>query len=317
MKYLKKYIEETLGIELKIKAPSKKELGKLPLYLRNNVSLGEILGREIFFVSNFDLTPDQYKKQSEVIEKATLIPVVFILENIAAYNRKRLVQKKVGFIVPGKQMFIPNLFIDFKEYKSTQIKETENLSPAAQCLLFYFLLGNKITGLNFNEVAKKLNYGNMTIKRASNALAQLGLCEIEGGKGKSLVFEKSKEQIWNDAQEYLISPISKEVYTDDNCNYDFFYKAGINALSHYTAIAATNKNLYAISYETAKKIFDKKKIKLVNSPNAGTTLQVWKYDPGILVSGKVVDPLSLFLILKDSGNERVQGELQKLIERLW
>lgn len=317
MKYLKKYIEETIGIELKIKAPSKKEVGKLPLYLRNNISLGEILEREILFVSNSDLTPDQYKKQSEIIEKATQKSVVFVLENIAAYNRKRLVQKKVSFVVPGKQMFIPNLFIDFKEYKNTQIKKTETLSPAAQCLLFYFLLGNKITGFNFNEVAKKLNYGNMTITRASNALAQLGLCEIEGGKGKSLVFAKNKEQIWDDGKEYLISPVSKEVYTDDNCNYDSFYRSGLNALSHYTAIAATNKDFYAISYETSKKMFDKKKIKLVDSPDAGTTLQIWKYDPGILASGNVVDPLSLFLILKDNGNERVQDELQKLIERLW
>lgn len=317
MKYLKKYIEETLGIELKIKAPPKKELNKLPLYLRNNINIGEILGREILFVFNSGLTPDQYKKQSEVIEKTTQKPVVFILENIAAYNRKRLIQKKVGFVVPGKQMFIPGLFIDFKEYKNKQIKKTELLSPAAQCLLFYFLLGNKITGFNFNEVAKKLNYGNMTITRAANALAQLGLCEIEGGKGKKLVFTKSKEQVWNDAQGYLISPISKEVFTDDNCNYNSLYKTGINALAHYTAIAATNKNYYAISYETSKKIFNSKKIKLIDSHDASTILQVWKYDPGILASGNVVDPLSLFLILKDSGNERVQGELQKLIERLW
>lgn len=316
MKYLKKYIEETLGIVLKIKAPSKNELSRLPLYLRKNISLGEILGREIIFIINSDLTPDQYKKQSEVIEKATHKPVVFVLENIAAYNRKRLVQKKVSFVVPGKQMFIPNLFIDFKEYKTAQIKKTENLSPAAQCLLLYFLLGNKITGVNFNEVAKKLNYGNMTITRASNTLVQLGLCEIEGAKGKRLVFVKSKEQIWSDAQEYLISPLRKEVYTDDSCNYDTFYKTGINALSHYTAITAMKKKSYAISYETSKKMFDKK-IKLVDSPDARTTLQVWKYDPGILSSGNVVDPLSLFLILKDNGNERVQDELQKLIVRLW
>lgn len=317
MDTLQKYIKEITGIELRLKPLPKKEIDKLPLYLRSNLKVGEILGREIIFTAKQNLTPDQYKKQADIIKKNTLKPVVFVFDNIESYNRKRLIQKKVGFIVPGRQMYLPQLLIDIKDYAAAEIKKSEKLFPAAQCLLFYHLLGNKIAGNNFKTIAKKLNYGTMTITRAANALANLNLCRIAGGKEKSLVFEKSRKQVWEDVQTYLIDPVDKELYTDDNCEFDSIYKAGINALAHYTEIAGADKNFYAVSYELSKSLLEKGKIKLVNSNDAGTTLQVWKYDPGILASGNIVDPLSLNITLKDNNNERVQGELHTLIESLW
>ena len=317
MDNLQKYINEILGVELKLKILPKEEVNKLPLYLRNNLSVGELLGQDLIFVIKPGLTPNQYKKQEDIIEKVLQKPAVFVIDNIESYNRKRLIQKKVGFVVPGRQMYLPDLLIDVKEYNKAQTKKTERLFPAAQCLLFYYLRGNEITGINFKAIAKKLNYGTMTITRAANTLANLNLCKIEGKKEKRLVFEKNKNQIWGDAQTYLINPVHKEYYTDNNCDFDFVYRAGINALSHYTEIAEADKNFYAVSYETSKSLFKEKKINLVDSPDAKTTLQVWKYDPGILASNNTIDPFSLFLTLKDNTNERVQGELNKLIESLW
>lgn len=317
MDNLQKYIKETLGIELKLKTLPKKEVDKLPLYLRNNLRAGELLGQDLIFAIKPGLTPDQYKKQGDIIEKVIKKPVVFVIDNIEPYNRKRLIQKKVGFIIPARQLYIPNLLIDIKEYNKFQIKKAEKLFPAAQCLLFYYLVGNEITGINFKAIAEKLNYGTMTVTRAANTLANLNLCKIEGKKEKRLVFEKNESQIWEDAQAYLINPVDKEYYTDDNCDFDFVYQTGINALSHYTEIGAIDRNFYAVFYKTSKFLFEEKKINLINSPDAKTTLQIWKYDPGILASNHAVDPLSLFLTLKNNTNERVQGELHKLIESLW
>lgn len=317
MDALQKYIKEIIGIDLILKPLPQKEMDKLPLYIRSHLKVGEISGRNIIFVSRPNLTPDQYKKLADIIEKNTLKPVVFSFDNLESYNRKRLIQKKIAFIVPGKQMYLPQLFVDIKNYGSTQLKKAEKLFPAAQCLLFYHLLGNELIGNNFKTIAQKLNYGTMTITRAANVLTNLNLCRIEGGKEKTLVFEKSKKQIWEDAQVYLLNPVDKDIYTDDELEFEFIYKSGINALAHYTEIAGTDKNYFAISYESSKSLVNKEKIKLVNSPDASTTLQIWKYDPGILASGNVVDPLSLYFTLKDINNERIQGELHNLIETLW
>ena len=317
MDKLQKYIKEITGIELSLKPVSKKELDKLPLYMRSNLKVGEISGKEIIFDFNSELTPDQCKKQFEIIEKNTSKHVVFVFNNLEAYNRKRLMQRQIGFIVPGRQMYIPKLFIDIKDYGSTERKKVEKLFPAAQCLLFYYILGKEIIGLNFKSIALKLNYGTMTITRVANVLANLNFCRIEGRKEKSLVFVNSRKQIWDEAQPLLTNPIDKEIYIDDKCESDFIYKAGINALAHYTEISEVSKKIYAVSYEMSKNLLNTGKIKPVKSRDAATTLQVWKYDPGILASGNIVDPLSLFVTLKDNNNERVQGELHKLIETLW
>lgn len=317
MNNLQKYIKEITGVDLKLKLLPKKMLDKLPVYLRTNLKVGEVAGREVIFAIKQNLTPEQYKKQAEIIEKNTLKPVVFVFDNIESYNRKRLIQKKIGFIVPGRQMYLPQLFIDIKDFGSTQLKKSEKLFPAAQCLMFYHLLGNKVADNNFKTIAKKINYGTMTITRAANVLASFNLCRIEGGKEKSLVFEKSRKQLWEEVQTYLIDPVDKELYTDDNCEFNFIYKAGINALSHYTEIAGTDKNLYAVSYENWKSLLEKRKLNFIKSPDTGTTIQVWKYDPGVLADGIIVDPLSLYLTMKDNDNERVQGELNKLLESLW
>jgi hypothetical protein len=184
-------------------------------------------------------------------------------------------------------------------------------------LLFYYLLENKVTGLNFKKLAEKLNYGTMTITRAANALAKLNLCKIEGVKEKTLIFENNKNQIWKNARSYLINPVSKQMYTDDIVDPDLVFKTDIDALAHYTNISAGGKKSYAVSKEVLKILPEVKKIKLVNDINADICLQIWKYDPGILTSDRIVDPLSLYMTLTNYEDERVQGELDKLLDNLW
>lgn len=317
MNTIEKYVKESTGLDLKLKHLPKKELDRFPLYLRTKLWVGELAERELIFAIKPNLTPEQCKKQAEIIENITLKPVVFVFDNIESYNRKRLIQRRVGFIVPGKQMYLPQLFIDIKDFGSTQTKISDKLFPAAQCLLFYHLLGNKISGNNFKTIAESINYESMTITRAAKTLENLNLCIIEGSKEKTIVFEKSRKLLWEEIQKHLIDPVDKEFYTDDNYEFELLHTAGINALAHYTEIAGTNKITYAVSYENWKSLLEKRNFNLTKSPNAGITIQVWKYDPGVLTTKNIVDPFSLYLTLKDNYNERVQSELNKLLESLW
>jgi len=321
MDRLQKYISETLGTELKYLNPPKDELKKLPLYLRgNNLKAGVIFKRQIIFIvagKEADFTTGQYRKQADIIENTIEKPAVFVFENIQAYNRIRLIQKKVAFIIPGKQMYLPFMFIDLKEFKQTHSREAEKLSPAAQCLLLYYLLGNDITGINFKTLAEKLNYGRMTITRAADDLTRLGLCEIAGGKNKSLNFAKDKLQLWNKAQQFLINPVKKVVYADFLKDTGLVCITGIPALSNYTNIADDDKKSFAVYLNDFKNLRKKKIIHLAGGKEENITLQVWKYNPGILTNNRYVDPLSLYLTLKDSNNERIEGELNNLLNKLW
>ena len=44
--------------------------------------------------------------------------------------------------------------------------------------------------------------------------------------------------------------------------------------------------------------------------------QVWKYNPKMLSTEGVVDKLSLYLSLKDNDDERIQIELERLINEM-
>jgi hypothetical protein len=45
-------------------------------------------------------------------------------------------------------------------------------------------------------------------------------------------------------------------------------------------------------------------------------IEIWRYDPKLLSINGVVDKLSLYLLLNDDINERVQGELQQMMEEI-
>ena len=46
------------------------------------------------------------------------------------------------------------------------------------------------------------------------------------------------------------------------------------------------------------------------------TIEIWKYAPELLAKDGVVDRLSLYLSLKDSEDERIQIELEHLIDNM-
>ena len=42
--------------------------------------------------------------------------MVYVTGALASYERKRLIEQKVPFMVPGNQLYLPDLGIDLREY---------------------------------------------------------------------------------------------------------------------------------------------------------------------------------------------------------
>ena len=128
-----------------------------------------------------------------------------------------------------------------------------------------------------------------------------------GAKEKNVSFDAHGKELWNKILPYLESPIEKIVYTDEeNIN---GVESGVNALSAYSMINREQQKSFAISKDMLKKIS-------TNKLFGKTKLEVWRYAPGLLAGGNVVDPLSLFLSLRDDEDERIQMELDTLIENI-
>jgi hypothetical protein len=321
MKQLETYFYKQIGVKIKLMRVLKSELNKLPVYLRNSYEFYTctIFEREILFGvkdAEDNNTADQYKKQNDIIVNTLNLPLVFVFENIAAYNRKRLIEKKVSFIVPGKQMYIPFLILDLKEYKHVQKVEAQKLFPAAQCLFIHGLLNTKTDHMNFQQLAKELGYGKMTITRAANTLSGFNLCRIEGNRNKTLVFERNKDT-WQKALPYLINPVEKQFGLETDIDEDGIFLSCNKALSHYTNLNDMSPKCYAVAKEVFKRLLNKGKMKIHDGIDSDVYIQIWKYNPGILTADMFVDPLSLYLIFRDEQNERIESEFAKLIERLW
>jgi hypothetical protein len=64
------------------------------------------------------------------------MPVVYVTGTLASYERKRLIEHKVAFLVPGNQLYLPDLGIDLREYfRRPPAAADTALSPATQAML--------------------------------------------------------------------------------------------------------------------------------------------------------------------------------------
>ena len=152
-----------------------------------------------------------------------------------------------------------------------------------------------------------VSYG--TVNKSLRWLVSKGLIKLEGIKTKTIQIDLSNRELWNKALSMLVSPIEQVYYTDALLEGQMI--SGVNALSSYTMLNEESKQCCAIS----KKDF--KALNIVMDKQFGQNeIQVWKYNPRMLSSSDVVDKLSLYLSLKDNEDERIQIELERLINEM-
>ena len=323
MKETKKYLRETLGFEIDIEALKPAQQRNFPLFIRQLYGFyqARLLDRDIILLKKKNgetATAENLRKHAQIVEKALECPVVFVFRFMQAYNRKRLIQKRIAFIVPGKQMFIPQLLIDFQEFGKLAPPKTGKLLPAAQCILFYHLLKENLELFPLKTVAEKLNYTTATVTRAVQALVHKDLADKTGkNKEVRIQFKQQKHDLWKRAFPVLQNPVKKIYFLGEKPGEEICCQTSFTALAHYTNLTQDNKTYFAMAQKDFQKFKKNKRIQIVHTNEGEILLEVWKYAPGILATNRIVDPLSLYLTLKDEKDERVEIELEKMIEKLW
>lgn len=316
---LKSYIKKVTGLDVKELGHPADTLQRLPLFIREGYDflLGELYDHRIVFVepkSADDVTPSQLQKHIPKIESAFANPVVLVFDEMSYYLKEQLIKSRISFIVPGKQLFIPFMFMDLNEQPKIRTTRLEYFSPSTQCVLIYHLCVNSIQGLNFQQIANLFIYTPRTIGRCAKELEDAGVCRIAGSKSKQLEFSLNKVDIWERALEYLVSPVKESKWLfnepdDRHC----FRVAGIPALSRYSNISSGKMKVYAMEAKTYRELKNMGEVTDTLFNEVNKQLQIWSYDPTLLTSNDFVDPLSLYLSLKDDPDERVQIELEKML----
>ena len=320
---LKKYLKKILNLNVGLYKIEKSELKKLPLYIVElyEIVISKLYKRDILFLffksENNNITPLQYYKHMKLIEDKFNMPVVIVFESLESYNRKRLIEKQVGFIVIDKIIFIPQLLIYLKDFRDAIDLKKTSLRPADQFLLLFHLQKENLSNKNFKQIAEITNYSPMTITRAFYRLKELNLCEIKGTKSKTIIFEKDKKLLFGKAKKHFINPIKKRLYIEELPKNINLIKSGINALSFYSDLSDEDINYYAISYIDFNLLIKDKKINVVDKYESNNVLEIWKYPPVLLSNNEYVDVLSLYIIYKDDSDERVQMELENMVKNIW
>lgn len=317
---LERYVHETLGVPVKSTLWS--GAGRLPPFLRERYQFAqvELPGTRALLVIDTNLeeqSPAIVRKHLDMLQTKEHIDVIYVRARVTAYNRKRLVEQKVPFIVPGNQMYLPMLAIDLRENFRRIREEIPTFSPSTQVVVLHALLRDVRQVLIPTEIASLLGYSAMTMTRAFDELETAGLAEVTTrGRERCLRFSEDRKDIWEKAQPFLRSPVSKQLFIHRIEDETEAIRAGLTALAQYSMLAAPAYPTYALGREDWKEL--RKRHSIIEVPDQdpdATKIQVWSYPPALFADHGIVDPLSLYLSLKADHDERTEAAVEEMMEK--
>lgn len=326
MNVLSNYIKDHFGLQAAVQPVSKSEISRLPLYLKGNfdLSTGNIEGRSVLWAEvreEAEVTPDRLETQGRSLKALFHMPVVFVFDYLDAWQRKRLIGKRVGFIQPYKQLYIPEMLMDLSDVQSTNNRSLEKkklLSYPTQCALLYHLQKESLEGKTFQTIAEILHYSAMTVTRIAKELAFFQLAKAAGGKEKDLSFAQKGKDLWNKALPLLSTPVKEIWFCDEDVSSEHLLESGGFALDEYSMLSPPDMMSYAIGKEAYRSLRASGRLPRLDKQYGDFKIEVWHYDP-ILLSGpdvKVVDKLSLYLSLQQQNDERVLAGLSELLNTI-
>jgi hypothetical protein len=316
-----RYIKETLNIA----AQPKKwiEAEKLPFYLQNfyvffKVSILDTPCLAMAVKDEVEQTPATIHKHILMVQKKWDQEIIYVHPKVSSYNRKRLIEHKVPFVVPGNQMYLPFLGIDLREHFKKIRNIDPQCSPSTQTVVLYALLHGTGNGFTPKMLAAPLGYTPMTMTRAFDELQPAGLGEITmEGRERVLRFDRNKKDLWENARKFLRNPVKKRLWVKNFINEPLGVKAGLTALAHYSALAEPANPIFAMAGKKWKKIKNRNDVlELTIAEPDAFELEIWSYSPRLLEKGNVVDRFSLYLSLQANDDERVESALEKMMEQI-
>lgn len=323
---IQKYFRDVLGVSLTLRPWIKST--ELPFLLRQSYDFLETEMDNVSMLMAIDKadeppSPVTILKHIREIERRSQREVVYVRDQLASFQRKRLIEKKIPFVVPGNQMYLPALAIDLREHFRQLRQASPKFSPATQVAVLQLLMRPSRELLTPQKLAQQLGYTKMTMSRSFNELESSGLVQIEHrGRERCLTVPENRRLLWTNAQTFLQTPVKA---THHVMRFDMALEqhemsgtiAGLSALAHYTMLAAPSVPVVAMTTNQWKQLTKTRKPSPVSATDSDAiSVEVWTYDPEFFAMDRIVDRLSLYLSLKDAGDERVEMAVDELMEKM-
>jgi len=300
------------------------DAGLLPFFLTDRYRLAEttLFGRRLLILATSGQeaeTPATIAKHIETARSTSPgLVVVFLTDALSSANRQRLIQQGVNFIVPGNQLFLPELGSDLREYFRSEVRPAlEQLTPAAQVLVLAVLLREDLDGQTPKSLAERFQYSAMTTGRVVDELQRHGVLSVEAlGRERRIAFAREGDDLWREVRHLLQSPIRARRLVRPFPEVRALPLAGESALSDYTNLGPPTHETRAVSARQWKALVYQHDLQFADDDDPeGIRIETWSYDPRLLCHhGPAVDRISLFLSLEDRHDERLEQAVETLME---
>jgi hypothetical protein len=281
--------------------------------LRYDACMLTIFGMpRIAFEPKVQESPDElvsvYRKLAAVVHPIAVLD--FADSEYSEYLRK----SKVNYIVPGRQMYVPPyaVLVPPNAYEWTEKAFLRDfLSPCAQLVFLRTLLFHAKEGnVSYAALQKELSINCVYLTRACQELEYHRLAALDKvGRNRFICLPQERHLLWRSAEKCLRTPVLKRIrYTGNVSNP---VTAGYSALSELSDLAPENERIFAMA-QSEFRTLEARKIKKYN----GVQIEVWRYDPRLLAIEGRVDPLSLYLSLRDSPDARINIAIESLLENV-
>ena len=321
MKQLASYLRTMFGTQMMLEEYH--TYGSLPMYLTDNYNLSKLRIDVNTYVLIYPkeaikINVDTIKKQLKQIRKYTNLQPVLVLENLRLSQRNALIKAGIAFVVPEKQLYIPNFVMNLTETESSVAEYGEQFSVATQVVFSYLLL-ERIRETNAHKLSEQLPYSIATINRALKELCYRKLLQTVGNGTRKQYIISSGKEFWENGKQYLFDPVKARRYVTMDFGHHRFQMSNDLALSRLSFLNGRNINYYASSMQAFKTI---SKEKILNEydvfDHSYCVVEIFRYDPKLLSEERYIDVISLYAQFKDDRDERVQIEIESLVNNiLW
>ncbi len=242
------------------------------------------------------------------------LPVVFILSPGPTYERQRLMERDVYFVMSDKYANLP-MFVALERVSSRKVPD--KLTPVAQYILLYHLQIESIEGKSTKTIASMMPYSYESVSIGLTCLTDIGLCEKVAidWRTKSIKFKSEGRRLWEQAGKYLVNPVERRYFCDGIITSQRFPVCGINALSHYSMLNPDPEQWIMMSAKEYRNLHSEGEVINPNEFDGEIIIEIWKYPvvARLKTFPEWVDKLSLALSLMEDEDPRVEGEIERMI----
>ena len=314
------YLKDTIDEDVEIKDSANNKI--IPIYLKEefNFYQAKILDKKIIMIEPKSgyITLPTLEKRLESIKKYTDDNIVILYNSLTDYQRKKLINQRIAFIVLSRQMYLPFVALDLFESRKKGKKKLIKFSASAQLAYLYLLYNNR--DITIEELSKIIKRTKMTASRALDELYETKLVTytVKGKTGRQMYYRRIKDpQFFKIGYQYLKSPVVDKINIYAHANISGSLKAGLSALSDKSMISKPKHEIRAIGREIKNNLKSSLNSFIDNNnkydKEPSVQIEVWAYDPAILSREEVVDIVSLKLSLANEKDERIQIEIENLM----